>query len=181
MPTHRKTRQSKVLTRETEKSSLDEVLRCWEVLRMLRRVLRARKMAAGMTNVTVMWTALSAVATSTQIKSRQCGWLQRVSKHATTQEHNKMTYQCRLGNLQFLEYLAIESLGRTVDAEESHSNLETSVERAKSKLLTLDVLTRCGRCGSLETESDGRIIFLPSVRARGSTEKLKTMDEEQTR
>ena len=74
----------------------------------------------------------------------------------------------------------MESLGRIVDAEESHSNLKTSVERAKSKLLTLDALTRCGRCGSLETESDGRGMLLPSTRARGSTDgKLKIMDEVQ--
>ena len=138
-------------------------------------------MAVGMTDVMVTGTALSAAATSTQIESKQRGWLQRVSKRATTQERDKMTYQCRPGNPQFLEYLAMESLGRTVDAEETHSNLKTSVERAKSKLLTLDALMRCGRCGGLETESDGRIIFLLSARARGSAEKLKTMDEEQTR
>ena len=182
MPTHRKTRRSKVLTRETERSSLDKVLRYWEVLRTLRRVLRARKMAKGMRNATVTWTALSAAATSTQIESKQRGWLQRVSKHAITQEHDETTYQCRPGNHQTPEYPSMDSLGRAVDAEESHSNLETSVERAKSKLLTLDALMRYGRCGGLETESDGQRILLPSVRVRGSAdEKLRTTDEEQTR
>ena len=91
-----------------------------------------------------------------------------------------MTYQCHPGNPQTLEYPSMESLGRTIDAEDSHSNLKTSVKHAKSKLPTLDALMRCGRCGGLETKSDGRIIFLPSARARGSAEeKLKTMDEEQ--
>ena len=72
------------------------------------------------------------------------------------------------------------SLGRAVDAEQSNSNLETSVKRIKSELPTLDAQSRCGRCGGLETKSDGRIIFLPSARARGSAEEeLKTMDEEQ--
>ena len=139
-------------------------------------------MAAGMTNVTVTWTALSAAATLTQIESKQRGWLQRVSKHATMQELDKTPYQCRPGDPQILKYLSMDSLGRTVDAEESHSNLETSVKRAKSKLLTLDALTRCGRYGGLETESDGQRILLPSAKARGSAEeKLKTTDEEQTR
>ena len=138
-------------------------------------------MAVGMTDVMVMGTALSAAATSTQIESKQRGWLQRVSKRATMQELNEMTYQCFLGNLQILAYPSMESLGRAVDAKQSHSNLKTSVKRAKSKLLTLDVLMQCGRCGGLETESDGRIILMPSARVRGSAdEKLKTMDEEQT-
>ena len=112
-------------------------------------------MAKGMTNVTVTWTALSAAATSTQIESKQRGWLQRVSKRATTQELDEMTYQCRPGNPQILEYPSMDSLGRAVDAEELDSNLETSGKRAKSRLLTLTALTRCGRCGGLETESDG--------------------------
>ena len=94
------------------------------------------------------------------------------------QEYNKMTYQCHPGNPQILEYLAMDSLGRAVDAEESHSNLETSVKRAKSKLPTLDALTQYGQCGGLETELDGRIILLPSARVRGSAEEeWKTMDE----
>ena len=98
------------------------------------------------------------------------------------QELDEMTYQCRLGNPQILEHPFMDSLGRTVDAEESHSNLETSVKHAKSKLLTLDVLTRCGRCGSPETESDGQEILMPSARVRGSAkEELKTMLEELTR
>ena len=72
----------------------------------------------------------------------------------------------------------MDSLGRTVDAEQSNSNLETSVKRAKSKLLTLDALTRCSRCGGLETESDGQEILMPSARVRGSAEEQwKTMDE----
>ena len=128
-----------------------------------------------MTNVTVMWTALSAAATSTRIESKQRGWLQGVSKHAITQELDEITYQCHPGNLQIP---SMESLGRIVDAEESHSNLETSVKCAKSKLPTLDALMRCGRCGSLETELDGQRILLPSARVRGSAKKLKTMDEE---
>ena len=135
-----------------------------------------------MTDVMVTRTALSAVATTTRIELQQCGWLHNVSKCATTQEHDKMTYQCRPGNLQFLKYLAMESLGRAIDAEESYSNLETSDEHAKSKLPTLDALTQYGQCGGLETESDGRIILLLSARARGSAEeKLRTMDEEPTR
>ena len=94
------------------------------------------------------------------------------------QEYDETTYQCRPGNPQILEYPSMDSLGRAVDAEQSNSNLETSVKRAKSKLLTLDALTRCGRCGGLETESDGRIILLPSARVRGSAdEEWKTMDE----
>ena len=97
------------------------------------------------------------------------------------QEYDETTYQCRPGNPQILEYPFMDSLGRTVDAEESHSNLKTSAKRAKSKLLTLDALTRCGRCGGLETESDGQGILLPSARVRGSADEkeLKTMDEEQ--
>ena len=98
------------------------------------------------------------------------------------QERDEMTYQCRPGNPQILEYPSMDSLGRAVDAEQSNSNLETSVKRAKSKLLTLDALTRCGRCGGPETESDGQEILMPSARVRGSAdEKLKTTDEEQTR
>ena len=94
------------------------------------------------------------------------------------QEYDKMTYQCRPGNPQILEYLSMDSLGRTANAEESHSNLETSVESAKSKLLTLDAQSRCGRCGSLETQSDGQEILMPSARVRGSAEEQwKTMDE----
>ena len=139
-------------------------------------------MVVGMTDVMVTGTALSAAATSTQIESKQRGWLQRVSKRATTQELNEMTYQCCPGNLQILAYPSMESLGRAVDAKQSHLNLKTSVKRAKSKLLTLDALMRCGRCGGLETELDGQIILMPSARVRGSAdEKLKTMDEEQTR
>ena len=99
MDTHRKMHRSKVLTRDFESSSLDEVLRCWEILRALRRVLRSRKMAVRMMNVVETWTALSAVATSTQIELKQCSWLQRVSKRATTQELDEMTYQCRPGDL----------------------------------------------------------------------------------
>ena len=94
------------------------------------------------------------------------------------QEYNETTYQCRPGNLQILEYPSMDSLGQAVDAEQSNLNLETSVKHAKSKLLTLDTLTRCGRCGGLETKSDGRIILLPSARVRGSAEEQwKTMDE----
>ena len=179
--THRNSRRSKALAHETERSSLDGLLRCWEILRALRRVLRSIWLAVRMANVTVTWTALSAAATTTRIESQQRGWLHKVSKCARTQERNKMTYQCRPGNPRILEYLSMESLGRAVDAEQSHSDLKTSVERAKSKLLTLDALTRCGRCGGLKTKSDGRRILLPSARVRGSAEKLKTMDEELTR
>ena len=97
-------------------------------------------------------------------------------------KHNETTYQCRPGNLPILKHLAMESLGRTVNAEQSNSNLEMSVKHAKSKLPTLDALTQCGRCGGLETESDGQEILMPSARVRGSAdEKLKTMGEEQTR
>ena len=96
------------------------------------------------------------------------------------QKHNETTYQCRPGNLQILKCLAMDSLGRTVDAEQSHLNLEISVKRAKSKLPTLDTLTRCGRCGGPETKSDGQEILMPSARVRGNAEEeLKTMDEEQ--
>ena len=128
-------------------------------------------MAIGMTNDAVTWMALSAAATSTQIESKQRGWLQRVSKRATRQEHDETTYQCRPGDPHTLEYLAMDSLGRAVDAEELDSNLETSGKRAKSRLLTLNALTRCSRCGGLETESDGQGILLPSARVRGSTEE----------
>ena len=96
------------------------------------------------------------------------------------QEYNKTTYQCRPGDPHTLEYLAMESLGRTVNAEETHSNLKTSVKRTKLELPTLDAQSRSSRCGGLETESDGREILLPSARARGSAEEvLKIMDEEQ--
>ena len=138
-------------------------------------------MAVWMTNVTVMWTALSAAATTTRIESQQHGWLHKVSKCARMQERNEMTYQCRPGNPQIFEHPSMESLGRAVDAKQSHSNLEISVKRAKSKLPTLDAQSRCGRCGGLETKSDGRGMLLPSARVRGSAdeEELKTMDEEQ--
>ena len=182
MNTHRKTRQLKALAQEHEKLPLGNLLRYWAWMRMLRRVLRARKMAKGMTNAMETWMALSAAATTTRIESQQCGWLHKVSICATMQECDEMTYQCRPGDPQILEYLAMESLGPTVNAEQSHSNLEISVEHTKSKLLTLDALTRCGRCGGLETESDGRGMLLLSARVRGSAdEELRTTDEEQTR
>ena len=152
MHTHHKLHQLKVLAHEFKKLSLDEVLRCWEVLRMSRRVLRAKKAAVGMTNMTETWTALSAVVMSTRSRSKQCSWLHKVSTCATMHHGNKTTYQCCPGNPQILKHLSMDSLGQTVNTEEFHLNLETSVKRTKSKLLTLDTLTRCSRCGSLETK-----------------------------
>ena len=66
----------------------------------------------------------------------------------------------------------MESLDRTVGAEDPRSNLQTSVAREKSKLHTLDALTRCRRCGGLGTESNGRKTFLQSARAGGNANEV---------
>ena len=55
---------------------------------MSRQFLKVREMAVGIVNVT-------AVATSSQTESKQCGWLQTVSKHTRMQKHNEQWEGCR--------------------------------------------------------------------------------------
>ena len=128
-----------------------------------------------MANKAVTWTAQSAAVTSTRNESKQCGWLQRVSIHATTQDGDKMTYQGRPSHPPILHSPFMESLDRTVDTEDPRLNLQTSVTRKKPKLQNLDVLTQCGRYGGLETESDSRTTFLQSARAGECNEVLENL------
>ena len=51
-------------------------------------------------------------------------------------------------------HVAVVSISRGVDVEDSRQNLEMSVRRKNSRPLTLDVVSQCGRCGVVETESD---------------------------
>lgn len=79
--------------------------------------------------------------------------------------------QCRLSHPTNLQGLATELVYRTVDAEEPQSNLEASVKREKSKILTLDMQSRSGQFGSLNTESDGRNTLLPMQESGGAWKK----------
>ena len=77
------------LARETERSSLDDFLRCWEILRLLRRVLKPRKMAVRMTDVMVTRTALSADDDSNRVAAtRLAAQRQQMCNNARTRQND---------------------------------------------------------------------------------------------
>ena len=155
MNTHRKTCRLKALLRETERLPLGDLLRCWEVLKTLQQVSRAKWLVVGMENELLMWMAQTVVVTSTRVEPKQRGWLQKVSIHTTMQNGDETAYLCCPNHPQTLKCLAMDSLGQTVNAKESHLNLQISVEHTKSRsgdLLALDMQSQCSRCDGLETE-----------------------------
>ena len=64
----------------------------------------------------------------------------------------KKTHQCR-SHPHGYQSVAMVSIGRGVNVEDSRQNLEMSVQCKKSRQLILDVVSRCNRCGVIETES----------------------------
>lgn len=71
--------------------------------------------------------------------------------------------------METLQTVNTESIGPGVDAAASRLNLETLVEQKKSRRLTWDALTHCGRSGELESKTE-RLVILPlSAGCRGST------------